>query len=106
MLAATVDSSFGYFGNFVTSALSFINGFIIPFILALIVLVFFWGVFKYFILGGADEGKREEGRKLILYSIVGLVVAVAIYGIINIFVGALGIDAKTKIELPSVPGVR
>ena len=46
-------------------------------------ILFLWGVFE-FIKGAADEKSREEGRRAILWGLVGLVIIFGAYGIINI----------------------
>ena len=49
-------------------------------------ILFLWGVFE-FIKGAGDEGKREEGKRAILWGIIGLVIIFGAYGIINIALG-------------------
>ena len=53
-------------------------------------VVFLWGVFE-FIKGAGDEGKREEGRRAIMWGIIGLVIIFGAYGIINIALGTFNI---------------
>jgi hypothetical protein len=60
-------------------------------------VVFLWGVFE-FIKGAGDEGKREEGRRAIMWGIIGLVIIFGAYGIINIALGTFGIPPITKIS--------
>lgn len=54
-------------------------------------VVFVWGMFE-FIAHAADAAKREEGRKAILWGLVGLVIIFGAYGIINLALGTFGID--------------
>ena len=44
-------------------------------------LVFLWGIIQYVIAGG-DEKKVAEGRKYIVYGLVGLFVMLAMWGIV------------------------
>jgi hypothetical protein len=60
-------------------------------------VVFLWGVFE-FIKGAGDEGKREEGRRAIMWGIIGLVIIFGAYGIINVALGTFGIPPITKIS--------
>ena len=64
LAAETSDSTgdFGAIGKFVGNISGFINNTLIPLLFGVALLVFLWGIFKYFILGGGDEGKREEGK--------------------------------------------
>jgi len=60
-------------------------------------LLLFGVAFVVFILGlvrfirDADDAKgREQGKKSILWGIVGMVIMVSVYGIINITIGTIG----------------
>ncbi|HCR52515.1 TPA: hypothetical protein DIV48_02595 [Candidatus Kaiserbacteria bacterium] len=45
-------------------------------------VLFIWGVFE-FIAHAADETKRTEGKRAILWGLIGLVIMFGAYGIIN-----------------------
>lgn len=64
---------------------------IIPLLLALALVFFIWGVTK-FILHADDEAKREEGKKFIMWGIIGLFVIVSIWGIVNILNNTFQVD--------------
>lgn len=53
-------------------------------------VVFIWGVFEFVVRAG-DATKREEGRKAILWGLVGLVIIFGAYGIINVALGTFGL---------------
>lgn len=57
-------------------------------------VVFLWGVYE-FIKGAGEGDKREEGRRAILWGLVGLVIIFGAYGIIDI---ALGTFSLPEIE--------
>ncbi len=83
---------------------TFINSTLIPLVFAIALLMFLWGVFKYFILGGDDSGSQEQGRQLMLYAVVGFVVMVSIFGIVNLIAGGLGFSSNENIQnIPNVP---
>ncbi len=71
--------------NFVGTIIGFITAVLIPFVFAVALIVFLWGMFQYFIAGGADESKREKGKGLIIWAIVGFVLMITIWGIVNLF---------------------
>lgn len=97
----------GRFKDFFQAFTDFINNILVPLVFALAFIVFIWGIFQYFILGGADEGKREEGRKLMLWGIIGFVLMVSIWGIVNLIAGGLGLDGGFESDLfPKAPGPR
>jgi len=54
-------------------------------------VVFVWGVAE-FIRKAGDEKARGEGKKAIVWGLVGLVIIFGAYGIINIALGTFGLD--------------
>lgn len=101
---AQAPENFGGIGQYINQISSFINGVLIPLVFGIALLVFIWGIFQYFILGGADEGKREEGKELMIYAIAGFVVMVSIWGIVNLIASGLGFSGKDTIQnIPNVP---
>jgi hypothetical protein len=60
-------------------------------------VVFLWGVFE-FIVNAGDEGKRIEGKKAIMWGLIGLVIIFGAYGIINIALGTFDLPPIQKIS--------
>jgi len=83
-------------GNLVENTIIIINDYLTPFVLGLAFLVFIWGVFKFFVLGGSDEEKQKEGKSLMIYAIIGFVVIISFYGIVNLVLGGLGLTNSTE----------
>lgn len=92
-------------GGYMSSMTSFINGYIIPFIIAASIVVFMWGMFQFFVVGATNEEKREKGKQLAIWAVVGLVLMLSLQGIVNLFADAFGFTGGTIIT-PTVPGVR
>jgi uncharacterized membrane protein YidH (DUF202 family) len=92
--ATAFDETGGDFGTFLGDLLAFFNNVLIPFILGLGFLIFVWGMFQYFIAGGADEEKRAKGRSVIIWTIIGFVLIIVFWGIINIVVGGTGLGGE------------
>ena len=67
--------------NYITSIGGFINSTIIPLLMALAFLVFVYGIFLNFFSGTGDDNseKREKGKQLILWSIVGFVLIASVW---------------------------
>lgn len=99
--AQLAEGTAGNFGEFIEGVLDLINGFLIPLLIALAVLFFIYGVFKYFIQGGADEDSRAQGRSLMLYAILGFVAIVALWAIVNFVANAFFSDPTQ--EIPEFP---
>jgi len=93
--------------RFVENLIDFINGTLVPAIFALAFLVFLWGMFKTFILGGHDEEKQGEGKQLMMYAIAGFVIMISVWGIVNLIANGLGMQGQTIApHIPETPGVR
>ena len=92
----------GTLTTYITQVLNFINTTLVPLVFALAFLFFLWGIFKYFFFGAEDEGKREEGRNLMLWAVIAFVLMVSIWGIVNLVSQGLGFD-KDSIEVPNIP---
>jgi len=90
--------------TYLSDILIFINGVIIPFILGIAFLLFVWGMFQYFIAGGANEDARENGKNLLIYAILGFVIILVFWGIINLLAGATGLEGET-LDATQIPGI-
>lgn len=97
------EASNNEFSGFLAAVVNFMDQILIPVILALAFLMFVWGVFNYFVLGGADEDKQSKGKSLMLYAVGGFVLILSFYGIVNIIADGLGFNAETTIDTPTVP---
>lgn len=105
VLLPNITFAVGAFTDIRTILASFIdiiNTVLVPLVFALAFLMFLWGMFVTFILGGSDEGKQSEGKALMLYSILAFVVMVCIWGIVNIIGNGFGLQGQT-ITLPIAP---
>lgn len=96
-------AQFGDIDAFVLNINQFINNVLVPLVFAVAFLVFIWGVFNFFILGGGDEEKQSKGKSLMLYAIVGFVLMISIWGIVNLLAGGLFDDTETIQNIPNVP---
>jgi hypothetical protein len=79
-----------------------ISNSIIPFIFAIATVAFVWGVVNFFIIGGEEEAKREQGKQFMLWGIVSLAVMISFWGLVSILSNTFGVDGKI---LPSVAPV-
>jgi hypothetical protein len=95
-----------YFNSSANSINSFINGQLIPLLFGVAIVVFLWGMIKTFLLGSADESKREEGKKLMLWGILAFVFMTALWGIVTLVTSLFGINPTqtAPIGVPRAPG--
>ncbi len=108
-LAGNDYASDSQLDNLLGNILIFTNNVLIPFILGIGFLVFIYGMFQYFIAGGANDEKKEKGKSLAVYAVLGFVLVIIFWGIINLVANSIGLNKQnesTKFQksIPSVPG--
>ncbi len=69
----------------------FINFVLVPVVMAIAFIVFIWGVYNYFIKGADDETSRSTGRQFTLWGVIGFVVILSLWGLVNLFMSTLGL---------------
>lgn len=89
----------GYFEEMINQADNIIRVIMIPLAIGLAVLLFIWGVIKYFIYGADDESSRATGRAYMLYGVFGLAAIVAVWGFVNLLLQIFGVGADTAPDL-------
>lgn len=87
----------GEFGELLGNIIKLINGTLIPFILGIGFLCFVWGMFWYFIAGGANEEKRKKGKDLMIWSVTGFVIIIVFWGVINLIVNSFDLNTAPPI---------
>ncbi len=92
----------GQFQTLLTNILTFTNSVLIPFIIGIGFLVFVWGMFKYFIAGGANDEAKEQGKSLMIYATLGFVLIIVFWGIVNLLTQSTGLDKQGVKNLPTV----
>ncbi len=76
----------------------------IPFIIGLAFLFFVWGIFQYFIAGGANDEAKAKGRSLMIYATLGFVIILVFWGIVNLLVSGLGLTGDAgQVTVPNTP---
>jgi len=73
-------------GSFIINT---INNILVPVLFAVAFIVFLWGAFDTFILGANSEDTKERGKNLMLWGLIGFVVMVSIWGLVNILTGSI-----------------
>ncbi len=71
---------------------------LIPFFLAIAVVVFIYGVIKYILATGADD--KAAARGYIIYGIIGIAVIVSLFGVIKLLQSTFGIEADAEAAIP------
>lgn len=84
--------------SLISKAGSIINS-LIPVLIALALVAFFWGLVRYIWSGGEEH---EEGKNIMIAGLVGLFIMVSIWGIIRIAQNTLGVNSGGTITPPHV----
>ncbi len=83
----------GLVTQYSSGILALINQVFVPVLFAIAFLTFLYGVYKYFILGAANEAERAKGRDFVLWGIIGFVVILSVWGLVAIVGRTFGLQA-------------
>lgn len=75
-----------------TAIVTFISDSLIPFLMAIAFFFFIWNAVRYFIIGGANPDSQEKAKSLAIWGILGFVVIVSLWGIVNLFTSSFGFN--------------
>ncbi len=74
-----------------TGIINLINGKLVPVLMAIALIVFLWGLYKYFIYHGENELEKADGRKYAMWGLIGFVIILSFWGLVNIIGATLGL---------------
>lgn len=77
-----------------------INGVLVPLLFAVAFIVFLWGVADSYILSRGSEEKIEHGHRLILWGILGFVIMISLWGLVNVVSNTFGLAGAPQPGLP------
>ncbi len=75
---------------------------VIPFAIALGVVYLVWGIVMYVI--ASEEEAKKKGRDSVVAGIIGLVVIIALWGLVRVVVNTLDLNRDGGLQVPCVPG--
>lgn len=103
------QAQFGGVDTFFSNATGFLGLILVPAVIAVSLVVFLWGLFTYFIVGGGDESQRAKGKGYIIYGVLGLLLITIVWGVVNFLaeglvtgMGQTTPDASLKV-FPATP---
>ena len=85
------------------SSISELVAILVPLLIALGLVAFFWGLVQYIFAGAKGSA---AGKKIMVWGLIALFVMVSVWGIITMAQGALGIRGSAEPTIPGVPGAR
>ncbi len=84
-----------------STVLYLINSVLVPLIFAISFLVFIYGVFKQYILSKGDSAAIAQGHQIILWGIIGFVVMISLWGLVNVVANSFGLEGYAAPPLPT-----
>jgi len=79
------------FRTFVTALIDFFNTAVIPLLLSLVLLIFMWGIVRYFFIKREDPASRVEGAKFMMWGVIAFAVIVSMWGLVSLLLNSFGI---------------
>jgi hypothetical protein len=89
-------------GDIFITIIGYINHVFVPLLFAVAFIVFLYGVFKYFILGGDEAENHKTGATYVMYGIIGFAIMVSVWGLVNIAVNIFGLDLVGPPSYPTL----
>ncbi len=83
----------------VQRATSIITGTMVPLAFALCLLYFFWGIAKYIRKDAGGDRAAEEGRRVMMWGLLGIFVVFSIWGIIEFIQKEFQLPQKDTISI-------
>ena len=74
-----------------TGLINVINGILVPVLMAIAFITFLWGIYKYFIQGASNESEKGEGRQFAMWGIIGFVIILSVWGLVNLVISTIGL---------------
>lgn len=84
-----------------STILYLINSVLVPLLFAIAFIVFLYGVAKSYIFSVGETAEVEKGHKLILWGIIGFVVMVSLWGLVNVVANTFGLGGVGAPVLPT-----
>lgn len=91
--------------DYITGLIDAIQGILnllLPLVITLAVLFFFWGL-AIFVLNAGDEEARKKGQNIMIWGVVALFFIVTVWGLVALLQQVFGVDASATNEV--TPGV-
>ncbi len=76
-------------------------GALVPILITLALVVFFWGLVRYLMSAGG-KGGHDKGKQLMIWGLVSLFVMVSVWGIVRLAQDALGINPNASATSPQI----
>ena len=82
---------------FAVALTGFLASVVVPFLLGVAFFFFVINVIRYFIVESDDVSKRANAKNLALYGVMAFVIILIFWGLVNLFVGFIGLGEAPPI---------
>jgi len=83
------------------SAIARLVGALVPILITLALVVFFFGLVRY-LWGAGGKGDHSKGKQLMIWGLISLFVMVSVWGIVRLAQDALGVNPNQDVLSPKV----
>ena len=84
-----------------TNIIYIINYILVPVLFALAFIVFLWGIAKAYIFSAGEPEEVAKGHKLVLWGVIGFVVMISLWGLVNVVANTFGLGGYYAPPSPS-----
>jgi len=84
-----------------STILFIINSVLVPVIFALAFIVFLYGIARAYIFSRGEPDEVSKGHQLILWGVIGFVVMVSLWGLVNVVANTFGLTGSVAPLLPT-----
>jgi len=101
LMPSVAFAQLGRIGALFAEARMLVTTVLVPLLIDLAVLAFFWGLVK-FIFAQGSEKSSADGKKIMIWGLIGLFVMISVWGIIKFFQDILGVGGITTLPPPTI----
>ncbi|MEK7114224.1 MAG: hypothetical protein AAB850_01605 [Patescibacteria group bacterium] len=83
-----------------STILYLINNVAVPLLFAISFIVFLYGIAKAYIFSSGEPEEVSKGHKLVLWGIIGFVVMISLWGLVNVVANTFGLYGAPAPTLP------
>lgn len=83
-----------------STVLYLINYIAVPALFSIAFIVFLYGITKTYVFSSGEPAEVEKGHKIILWGIIGFVVMISLWGIVNVVANTFGLGGYGAPSLP------
>ena len=87
--------------GFAAVILYIINSILVPVIFAIAFLMFVYGIAKTYIFSNGEPAEVSKGHQIILWGVVGFVVMISLWGLVNVVANTFNLSGITAPPLPT-----